>query len=95
MVDAMTETTLDPLALLAERAAAEPDTLAHALARHRERFGLTPGEQRRHLRVTLQAWPLLQLCRVPADAEDLQAVCTRFAADREWLERALRGEPGE
>jgi len=91
VMDAMTETPIDPLALMAERAALEPATLAHALRAHRARFGLTESEQRRHLGVNVAQWALFQLCRMPDSAEDLQAVCACFGADRERLERAFKG----
>ena len=90
MYNAVNGTKIDPLALMAERAASEPDTLAHALAAHRRRFWLTEAEQRRHLGVNVAQWALFQLCRMPESAEDLEAVCACFAADRERLERALR-----
>jgi hypothetical protein len=86
----MTETPIDPLALLAERAQAQRFYLACALAAHRERFGLTEAEQRRHLGVRPQDWVRLCLCRMPEGPDELQALCARFGADRERLGRALR-----
>src|SRR5262245_4481512 len=90
MWDAMTETYLDPLALLAERAALAPDTLAHALALHRARYGSTPSEQRRHLGVRVEDWPAFQLCGMPETADELQALAGRFGCHAERLGRALR-----
>jgi hypothetical protein len=89
-VIAMTETPTDTLALLARHAQAEPFYLASALAVHRERFGITEVEQRRHLGVRAEDWAMFCLCRLPETDEDLQVVCTRFGCDRERLERALR-----
>jgi hypothetical protein len=90
MWDAMTETPINPLALLAERARAEPFFLASALAIHRERFGITEAEQRRHLGVRAEDWAMLCLCRMPEADEHLQVLCTRFGCDAERLGRALR-----
>jgi hypothetical protein len=84
------DTTQDAMTLLAERAQTEPFYLASALAAHRERFGLTEAEQRRHLGVRPQDWVMLCLCRLPESEEDLRVVCERFGCDRERLERALR-----
>jgi hypothetical protein len=86
----MTETPVDPLAQLAERAQAEPFFLASALAAHRERFGLTEAQQRRHLGVRPEDWAMFCLCRVPETEEDLQVLCARFGCDRERLGRAVR-----
>jgi hypothetical protein len=93
MYDAVTNTPIDPLSLLAEKAAGEVYFLAHALHLHRERFGITEAEQRRHLGVRVQDWPMLCLCRMPAVEqwdEDLDVICSRFGCDRERLERAVK-----
>src|SRR4051812_22259576 len=81
---------------IAERAQSEPYFLARVLAQHRERFGLTQKEQYTHLGVMSREWSLFQLCRSPEVdpkrwAEVLDEICTRFGADREKLERVLRG----
>jgi hypothetical protein len=83
------------LADFAKRARGNLYFLACPLAKHRERFGLTPDEQRKHLGVKLREWPLFQLCRSPeVDRERweevLGEICTRFGCDRERLGRALR-----
>jgi hypothetical protein len=93
MMDAVTGEQIDPLTLIAERAAAEPYFLGHALAVHREKYGITEQEQRRHLGVLPQDWPLLQLCRCPLPEQweqDLDVICARFGADKERLERVLK-----
>jgi hypothetical protein len=93
MYDAVTHATIDPLALMAEKAAGEVYFLAHALAVHREKWGLTEGEQRRHLGVLAEHWPMFQLCRCPVPErwdEDMAAIAERFGCDRERLGRALK-----
>jgi hypothetical protein len=93
MYDVLTHSPIDPLALLAEKAAGEVYFLAHALAVHRERSGITETEQRRHLGVLAEHWTMFQLCRCPLPErwdEDLEAICGRFGCDRERLERVLR-----
>jgi hypothetical protein len=87
MIDTENDT---PLKAYVQRAATQPIYLAHALAAHRERFGLTEHEQRRHLGVRVEDWVMLCLCRLPETEEDLQVVCTRFGADRERLGQVLR-----
>jgi hypothetical protein len=98
MYDAIVEPPWNNLAEFADKASHDPYFLAHGLCLHRERFNLTGPEQRQHLGVKPREWALFQLCRAPV-AEgwdpDLEAICTRFGADRGRLERALRGEPGE
>jgi hypothetical protein len=81
------------LRAFAENAAGEPYFLAHALAIHRSRYGITEQEQRRHLGVLPQDWSLMQLCRCPLPEQweqDLDVICERFGADRERLERVLK-----
>jgi hypothetical protein len=90
MCDAITHSQIDPLAILAERARDDHFFTAHALHAHRERFGLTEAEQRRHLGVRSQDWVMFCLCRLPETDEDLRVVCTRFGCDPERLERAVR-----
>jgi hypothetical protein len=98
MTPTPSEAQRDTLIPFAEKASHEPYFLAFALREHRERLGIIEYEQRRHLKVLPRLWLLFQLCRMPAVEqwdEDMAALCERFGCDRERLERALRGGPGE
>src|SRR5262249_29679108 len=74
---------LNPLTLMAEQATRQPFTLAHALHTQRARFRLTEAEQRRMLWVRIHDWTTFQLCRVPTDAEQLEAIAHRFGCHAE------------
>jgi hypothetical protein len=87
MTDAENGTMLQAYA---RQAAAEPYFLAHPLAAHRARYGITEQEQRRHLGVKPREWIPFLLCRMPETEAELQALADRFGCDAERLTRALR-----